>query len=107
MKNLYLLIAALTCLSSPLMAWRPVSGLATSSYSTPRTDEEIFDSIRIEIEARSKSNTYRSIIIHVSHGIVTLTGSVDSQLDRQNIIDLVRSEPGVRDVINQLRIAFY
>jgi hyperosmotically inducible periplasmic protein len=45
-----------------------------------------------------------NITVHTNRGIVTLTGEVDSEAERQLASRLARDTEGVKDVVNQLRV---
>ena len=61
-----------------------------------------------EVLATLKRDTFLkplAIEVIADNGVVTLVGSVDSELDRQTIVDLTRRVPGVRDVVNRLTLS--
>ena len=45
-----------------------------------------------------------SITVHTDHGIVTLTGQVDSEAERQLATRISREIEGVQDVVNRLEV---
>lgn len=60
-----------------------------------------------EVLAELRRNTFLeplSMQVIVDNGVVTLTGSVDTELNRQAAEDTARRIVGVRDVINQLTL---
>jgi osmotically-inducible protein OsmY len=46
----------------------------------------------------------RNVDFAVNNGVVTISGSVASATERDKVGELARSQPGVRDVINSLKI---
>lgn len=51
--------------------------------------------------ARESSVNAEKIDVQVLNGVVTLTGSVGSDLERWNVEDAVRRMPGVRGLTNE------
>jgi len=68
-----------------------------------RSDAEIQDDIRNHLIWDSWVNADQ-IKVDVAHGVVTLTGEVDSVIEKRAAGDDAWDTPGVIDVINNLRI---
>jgi len=55
--------------------------------------------------ARIPSIDYRALKVHVAQGIVTLRGTVPTMNDRARAERITEAVPGVRLVVNQLKVA--
>jgi uncharacterized protein YjbJ (UPF0337 family) len=67
------------------------------------TDQTITNELRIMLLSSNNINM-QNVQITTHDGIVTLTGTVSSKEDSDFIEDIVDDYPGVRDVINKLRV---
>lgn len=74
-------------------------------------DSRLRRRVQHEIVKRQSVNT-DLIFVHVTHGVVQLTGEIrhvrSQQIDLKDelktIEDMIRQLPGVRDVINQVKV---
>jgi hyperosmotically inducible protein len=66
-------------------------------------DATITASVKTKLAAE-KLSTLMKVDVDTRHGIVTLTGDVDSEATRQRAVEVARGVQGVRDVVSNLRI---
>jgi osmotically-inducible protein OsmY len=74
--------------------------------STSHDDHTLFDPFvrQLAIRALERSIACRHVEAFVRDGCVILTGRVECLLMRGDAEDVVRSVPGVREVINQIEL---
>jgi len=86
--------------TAPAPAGQTVDG----NWQNRQRDAELADRVMQLIQQDGTLSTSASMVsVTVENGVVTLSGDVDSQEQRQALIDKVRSIPGVASVIDQLR----
>ncbi len=74
--------------------------------TTPETDSALTD--RLQQTLRNNANTAplaQDVNVSTQNGVVTLTGTVPSEQQRQLLDNLVRNVSGVKSVYDQMRIA--
>jgi osmotically-inducible protein OsmY len=84
---------------------QPVSGAATTSEEAEkdRTDVALTNKIRSAI-AQTKRLYMLSIGVKNHDGIITLSGEVPSDIDRELAANVARETPGVQSVQNEIQI---
>jgi hyperosmotically inducible periplasmic protein len=68
------------------------------------TDLSVTNAIRDQFAASTLPSATK-VKINTQDGVVTLTGEASSQDEINQIVELTRKVPGVRQVINQLKVA--
>jgi sporulation protein YlmC with PRC-barrel domain len=68
------------------------------------TDTTLSQQVQAAIEQQVPSQTAQNIQVTVDDGVVSLSGRVDNQTDKQNIDSSVRAIPGVKRVENLLNV---
>ena len=68
-----------------------------------RTDEQIRADVH-QLLLESGESGGPTLSVSVGDGIVTLSGEVATQEDRQRVAELVRSVPSVKDVLDQMQV---
>lgn len=93
------------------------TGTTTSRYRAPipqqkvafdyrdRPAPEVSQRLSTQFEKASQRLAIRGVALSVEDGTVTLRGTVKSEGDRRLAEQLVRLEPGVRSVVNELEVA--
>jgi osmotically-inducible protein OsmY len=71
-----------------------------TSPLTHRPDAEIFAAVRLTLDQHPAVPA--TVRVHVSEGIVTLTGSVRRPSDRIEAEEIARGVDGVRGVVNDI-----
>lgn len=71
----------------------------TISYNDRQLANKIKDSL-----SSSFSKKYDNVTVVVNKGTVTLTGTVASQDDQKDLVDIVRDVPGVENINNQVKV---
>ncbi|HEX6641061.1 MAG TPA: BON domain-containing protein, partial [Thermoanaerobaculia bacterium] len=82
-----------------------VRGVANNINVTTRQVQ--VQDVKGKIEAALKRNAEidsKKIVVQASDGKVTLSGSVRSWVERQDAINAAWSAPGVRNVVDQIRV---
>jgi len=69
-----------------------------------KSDSNLRDEIRAEI-ARQRGSRANDVELQVIQGVVTLTGTLQSDLEKWNLHDAIRGIPGVEGVIDETMIA--
>jgi osmotically-inducible protein OsmY len=77
------------------------------AISAPHVDANVVRTGIEEVLERRAEREAKRIKVTVSEGTVTLTGSVNSWLERQAVLGAARSSPGVRSVEDHLRVERY
>jgi osmotically-inducible protein OsmY len=75
-----------------------------SPDGTPANDALLVQLVRGALGRRERSSGSPRINVSSCKLVVTLHGITNSAVERNEIEDLVRAVPGVRDVSNKLRI---
>lgn len=70
-----------------------------------RPAPEVGQRINVQLAKVSQKLSIRGVTLSVDDGAVTLRGTVKSEGDRKLAEQLVRLEPGVRTVVNELEVA--
>jgi osmotically-inducible protein OsmY len=73
-------------------------------HANRTADRDLLNRIIDTIKTSNISPYYKDIHINISRGIVTLSGVVEYDEDRKNLINKVRSVSGVRDVRDMLEV---
>ncbi len=93
------------------------SGTNASGYRVPipqqkvafdyrdRPAPEVSQRLATQLDKASQRLAIRGVALSVEEGTVTLRGTVKSEGDRRLAEQLVRLEPGVRSVVNELEVA--
>lgn len=93
------------------------SGTNASGYRVPipqqkvafdyrdRPAPEVSQRLSTQLEKANQRLAIRGVALSVEEGTVTLRGTVKSEGDRRLAEQLVRLEPGVRSVVNELEVA--
>lgn len=68
-------------------------------------DLQIEGAVRLALE-RHAQVPFERITVSVSEGVATLAGRVDWRYQLSAALAAARTVPGVRDVVNQLTVAF-
>ena len=111
-----LLVAAFTCFATMATLSGCTSSAPTpsgpDSIETTAPHESLGDSIgdtalTAEVKlglAFGRGVKGSNITVHTDHKIVTLTGQVDSEAERQLATRIARETEGVQDVVNRLEV---
>jgi hypothetical protein len=78
--------------------------LATVGCSKPPNDDQITSDIQNKLNADSGLQG-KQITVQAAHGSVTLSGQVDNDTQRDAAARYASTEPGVRQIVNNLQIA--
>ncbi len=71
----------------------------------PVSDDAIFDNVRIKLAGdREVKGGGEDFKVEVKNGVVTLSGSVETQRQRDKAAKLTKKVKGVKQVINNLEI---
>lgn len=76
----------------------------TRSKDVP-TDQELVEKIRDSLRSGWFSKGYENVNFDVHFGNVTLSGTVDTLENKNKVDDAVKKINGVRQIVNQIRIA--
>jgi osmotically-inducible protein OsmY len=68
-----------------------------------KSDSELLSEMRDEV-TRQRGGRTDDIDIQVFHGVVTLTGDVQSDLERWNLRDAITGMPGVERLIDETMV---
>lgn len=111
-----LLVTAFTCVATIAILSGCTSSAPTppgpDSIETTAPDKSLGDSIGdTALTAEVKMGLAfehgvkgSNITVHTDHGIVTLTGRVDSEAERQLATRIARETEGVQDVVDRLEV---
>jgi osmotically-inducible protein OsmY len=83
-----------------------VAGWASTAVAAEKktdADNVVYDRVFRRI-ANDRDLKTTAIEITVSEGVVTLKGLIDSEKQRQRIEQVVRKTPGVRKVVNEVKV---
>ena len=83
-------------------AWTATAPTAAAEKK-PDTDNVIYDRVFRRI-ANDRDLKTTAIEIKVNEGVVTLKGWIDSEKRRQRIEQVVRKTPGVKKVVNEVKV---
>jgi hypothetical protein len=88
---------------SAVLALLLVAGASLAAGKALVNDNEIYDNVRIRLagDADVKGG---SLGVEVKEGVVTLTGTVDTDHQRSKAAKLARKVKGVKKVINNLTV---
>ena len=80
--------------------------ISAPTRSPGLSDREIAATVRhvLQWETRVHGTNIRASVVHVDDGKVTLEGRVDRWPDEHAIVDAIEHAPGVRQVIDHIRI---
>jgi len=100
-------MAAACAAAAIASAQAPQTAPPADSASAARERPQISDA-QLGLEARVRlfeGLGISNLSVLVSQGVATLGGAVPSEADRQRAEELVREVPGIRTVVNNLRVA--
>jgi osmotically-inducible protein OsmY len=80
-----------------------VSGIALANDTPATTDSEIHQRVTENL-AKVSPGAEKQIHVATENGVVTLSGSVHSTWEQQQILSAVRGTEGVTSVKNELRV---
>ena len=83
--------------------WTATAPTAAAAEKKPDTDNVIYDRAFRRI-ANDRDLKTTAIEITVNEGVVTLKGWIDSEKRRQRIEQVVRKTPGVKKVVNDVKV---
>lgn len=78
-------------------------GYGQSGGTAIQNDQQLTSKIQDSIRS-AFSNKYNNVNVSVNNGNVTLTGTVASQDDKNNLEQKIRGMPGVQNVTNQVTV---
>lgn len=73
-------------------------------YAATETDRQLNKKIRDKISNGWFSDSYATVILRTTNGVVIVSGTVEDFKDAQKVIDNIRKIEGVRNVNNQLSV---
>jgi osmotically-inducible protein OsmY len=76
---------------------------AVAAEKKPDADNVVYDRVFRRI-ANDRDLKTTAIEITVSDGAVTLKGLIDSEKQRQRIEQVVRKTPGVKKIVNEVKV---
>jgi osmotically-inducible protein OsmY len=72
-------------------------------YATS-ADEQLNKKIRDNTSRGWLWNSYKNVVLNTSNGVVTLEGNVDSESDKQKLVNEIQKIEGVKSVKDSLRV---
>ena len=91
-----------TKIASALLAGVLLAGLSLG-VACSSTDPGLSSTVKTKLAADSTVKAYK-INVDSHEGVVTLTGSVDSQAEKDQAMALARATKGVRDVVDMIAV---
>lgn len=70
-----------------------------------KDDGDVANKIREELKPGMFSKGYTQVQVAVRNGVVTLAGTVDTENDRQAVVDRVKKVKGIQSINDQLTVA--
>lgn len=77
---------------------------STTTPETAQKDRELVKRIQQALEGDGLKQAYRSVTINVANGVVTITGTMVSSKDRQELKNKINSVPGVVRIEDRLEV---
>ncbi len=71
----------------------------------PRPDQAIADDVTVALRADPITDQF-SYQVEVDHGVVSVSGEVNSRVQKQLTEEVIKNIPGVRDIQNNLQIVY-
>ncbi|MBI4456391.1 MAG: BON domain-containing protein [Acidobacteria bacterium] len=68
------------------------------------SDDVVTQRVRTELGRHPKTRDVQGLLVDTFNGVVTIRGKVESSSRVKDILDVIYSVAGVRDVVNQLRL---
>ena len=86
-----------------LLALILAAGLCFAADKTPLTDGVITDNVRIKL-ASDQVVKGGALTVDVKNGVVTITGSVENDRQKQRATKLAKQVKGVKQVVNNINL---
>jgi hyperosmotically inducible protein len=80
-------------------------GACLAADKQPVSDDAIFDNVRIKLASdRDVKGGGNTLKVDVKQGVVTLSGSVETQRQKDKAAKLAKKVKGVKQVVNDLEV---
>lgn len=83
---------------------QPSETLVADNASSP-LDEELQKKVEDTLKSNYLKKNYDTVVATVSNGVVTLSGTVDSEKDRQDIHDRIQKINGIKNIVDRLQVS--
>lgn len=97
-------LALLVCSTLSADSYNQAMSVTDTKASNAASDQELAKRIRDKLAAGWFTKGYENVSVQVRDGVVTLTGSVKSQSDKDKIEKEVRELEGVKTFNSQIKV---